>query len=805
MISTVRIFLASSSELWQERLLIGNRVRMLNDKWESHGVHIVLNIWEDYAPEFTGERKQTEYNLNLVDKSDIVFGLFCKICGKYSQEEVLTAFRNNPDSLHCYKLPTDDISAVCSFENASGISMEAVADIEGVWQNIKNTIEGYIKSHYTLQNAVIPLKKENIYATIGADLRAEEDELGNMIRSVDMLAEQTMGMRCRLLPMMDCQHVGESDYYMALLNNVLDDQSRDEFEAAYNGKKRSNHPAAIVSFQKKNGKVTRYDENNEVSRLMYSHGKEFFPTEYESMDTIKMTLVAHLLRKNKVLSPDVAFAMGDNRDLYFGGRRIADTSKVLGLGTEMITEFKLHVELLELMMPTVSKLGMEATLRKEISDLLSRDPLDRKMANKLIEKCSSLIALLRRNITRGYYKPDYVLRMMLLRIACNDQYSNQIGETPVEYYREFVYYADRHSIIDVDVETMRINFANAYVHSGQENEAMKLFGEVRRNLRGMDATSKILRPRLFLLYYNALATLSTIRLEDELNEWAKELDELVEQWVEKDESLVFYRCYPVSFRIDVLSVDVLADENMLSQAEGLWNQLIKHEVSDDDRYSWLQAIHGLTKSLARYFLDRMSVGGLSEDVVMDYAKRSLSYSEIEEKLCHKLMKYDRDEGLTLTAAMLHNRGFLLNKTGKPLEALYCYLNSLECRKQLFEHQPSVSREDNVAETMVNIGALLLETHGRIESNNPNVSTDALYYADTALEIYARHNDGTLHHETNEYKARLLKGTVLYYLGENEAKRQEGVAILKGVKQWDDENPDNDYHSTIVNELKRAEG
>lgn len=803
MINTVSIFLASSSELRQERLLIGNRVRMLNDELEPRGVRIILNIWEDYAPEFTGERKQTEYNLNLVDKSDIVFGLFRKLCGKYSQEEVLRIYGRTPDCLHCYRLPADDDTAVRSFENASGVAMEAMDDIEDVWQSIRKTTEDYITSHYVLSDTAIPLKKENVYATIGSDLRTEEDELGNMIRGVDMLAEQTMGIRCRLLPMMDYQYVGESDYYMALLNNVLDDQSRDEFVAAYQGKKRNDHPAAIAPFQKKDGMVTRYDADNEVSRLMHSNGKEFFPIEYESLDTIKMTLVAHLLRKKRVLSPDVAFAMGDSRDLYFGGRRIADTGKALGLKTEMLTEFTVHVELLELMMPIVPKLGMEASLRREISDLLSRDHLDSKESKKLVEKCSSLIALLRRNVNKGFYTPDYVLRMMLLRIACNDQYSNQIGETPDEYYKEFVDYADRHSIADADVEAMRINFANAYARGGREGEAMKLFGEVRRNLRRIDTTAKILRPRLFLLYYNALATLSTIRQETELNDWAEELEKLVEQWIAEDETLAYYRCYPVSFRIDVLSVDVLADKWLLAEAEELWKQFVKYEVGDDNRSSWLQAIHGLTKSLARYYLDRMSVEGLSMDVVMDYARKSLSYSETEERLCRELMKYNRDEGLKHTAGMLHNRGFLLAKIGKPSEALACYLSGLECRKQLFEYQTTVSREDDVAETMVNIGALLLETPGRFECSNPDVSTDALYYAETALEIYARHNDGTLYHATNEYKARLLKGTVLYYKGENETHRQEGVAILKGVKQWDEENPDNYYHSTIEDELRKS--
>ena len=801
--NAVNIFLASSSELRRERLLIGNRVRMLNDEWESRCVRIILNIWEDYAPEFTGERKQTEYNLNLVDKSDIVFGLFRKLCGKYSQEEVLRAYGNNPDSLHCYRLSADDDSAVRTFESSTGITMEAIADIEGVWQKIKKTTEDYITSHYAVSDDIASLKKEQIYATLGADLKLEVDELGNMIRSVDMLAEQTMGMRCSLLPMMDCRYVGESDYYMALLNNALDEQSRDEFVAAYHGKKRNNCPSVIAPFQKKCGTVTRYDADNEVSRLMLTSGKEFFPIEYESLDTIKITLVTHLLRKKSVLSPDVAFSMGSDSDLYFGGKRIADAGKALGLKTEMVSEFVVHVELLELMMPIVPKLGKEASLRKEINDSLLRDNLKSQDAKSLVDKCGELITLLRRNVGRGFYKPDYVLRMMLLRIACNDQYSNLIGETPDGYYKEFVDYADRHSMVDADVEAMRINFANAFARGGQEDEAMRLFGVVRSNLRRIDTTNKILRPRLFLLYYNALATLATIRQEDELNEWAEELEALVELWIEEDEMLTYYRCYPVSFRIDVLSVDVLADEKLLTEAEELWKEMMKGERDDDDRFSWLQAIHGLTKSLARYYLDRMSVEGLNMDVVMAYARKSQSYLHVEEKLCRELVTYDCDEGLKHTTGMQHNRGFLMAKLGRPFEALACYMNSLECRNQLFEHKPTVSREDDVAETMVNIGALLLETPGRFECTNPAVSTDALYYAESALEIYARHNDGTLYHATNEYKARLLKGTVLYYKGGSEGQRQEGISILKGVKQWDEENPENYYHSTIKDELKKC--
>lgn len=798
--NTISIFLASSSELSRERQYIGNRVRIMNEEWEQRGIRIILNIWEDYAPEFTGERKQTDYDLNLVDKSDIVFGMFRKICGKYSQEEVLRGYKNNPATLHCYKLPSNDDSAVRAFERTIGIAMEEAVDIEDIWQRIQKTTEEYITAHHPAPTAFPTQKKERIYATLGEDLRMEEDALGNMIRGLDDLAERQIGIRCSMLPLMNNKRIGESDYYLALLNDVLDAHSRDEFLAAYHGLTRKKHPSAMAPFQKKGGKVTDYDTDNEITSLMYQPGKEFFPIEYESLDTIKMTLLVHLLRKSKVLSPDNVFAIGENGSLYFGGRRLVDTSKALGLSTEQVSEFVVQVELLELMMPGLPKLGMEARLRDEIRELLSADDLSETDAKALVEKCTSLITFLKRNVGR-FYQSDYVLRMMLLRIACNDRYSEQIGLTPDVYYKEFIDYADRYSIADVIVEEMRINLANAFARSGQEDEAMRLFGVARRNIKRFDLANKVLRPKLFLLYYNALAVLSTIRQEEELNQWAAELEDLIKQWIAEDASLVYYKCYPTAFRIDVLSVDMLANERQLSAAEGMWKEMMALSSHySDDRFSYLQAVHGLTKALSRYYVDRISVDGLSMDVRMSYARKAHSYLDDEEVLCRELMTYDREEALKHYAALLHNRGFLQTKMGRAKEAFASYLHCLDIRKRLFTNMPTVSREDDVAETMVNIGALLLETPGRFVSNSPEIRTDALYYAEIALEIYARHNDGTLYHATNEFKARLLKGTVLYHKGVDEDQKQEGLAILREVKQWDEENPENYYHGTIMNEL-----
>lgn len=798
----IRIFLASSSEISRERNFIGNRIRVLSDEWEPRGVRIVLNVWEDYEPEYKDERKQTQYDKDLVDKSNIVFGLFRSVCGKYSQEEVMRAHGNNPNNLHCYKLPSDNSDAVLAFAATNGIEIEPLADQEEVWERIKLTTEEYIVAHCSIADEPLTIDKEKFYLTLGEDLRSEENAVGNMIRGVDMLADQQIGMRCMLLPLLNSRGIAVSDYYIAMFDKMLDAQSSHEFVTAYNGLSRSKHPAAIAPFQKKGGSVTRYDAGNAVSDLLNKDGKEFFPIVYESLDTVKLTLIVHLLKKRKVLSPDVAFSLGQNDSLFFGEQKLVETSKALGLHTEQVNEFTVRVELLELMMPAVPRLGIEARLRGEIRDLLSADELSAEEAAELVKKCTSLIAFLKKNLGR-FYQSDYVLRMMLLRIACNDRYDELIGYTPDSFYKEFVDFADRYSVEDVIVEEMRLNMANGYARAGLEDVAMRLYGEVRRNLKRVSSVSKLMRQKYFLLYYNALAVLATIRQENELEQWAKELETQAEQWIAEDASLAYYRCYPWAFRIDVLSVEELADEKLLTEAEKCWEQIMEMTDRNADRFACTQAAHGLTKSLARYYLDRMSVEGLSMDVRRDYAEKTKNYLDVEEKLCRVLMAYNWDEAQKLYAAMLHNRGFLQKKTGNPMLALGSYLQSLEMRKQAFSYYPTASREDDMAETMVNIGALLLETPGQFVCNNPDVKMDAYYYAESALEIYARHNDGTLLHATNEYKARLLKGTVLYKKGTAGEQKLEGLAILRDVKKWDEEYPENYYHETIVYELKEC--
>lgn len=83
---TIRIFLASSEELENDRNAFGNLVRKLDKIYEKRGIRIDLFEWEDYDAAYNDRRKQDEYN-DQVRASDMFLALFHTKAGKYTIEE----------------------------------------------------------------------------------------------------------------------------------------------------------------------------------------------------------------------------------------------------------------------------------------------------------------------------------------------------------------------------------------------------------------------------------------------------------------------------------------------------------------------------------------------------------------------------------------------------------------------------------------------------------------------------------------------------------------------------------------------
>lgn len=91
---TIRIFLASSEELKDERQKFGNLIRQLDDIFIKRGIHIQLLVWEDMDPSYNNCRKQDEYNA-WIRESQIFVALFYTRAGQYTLEELEVARTEN--------------------------------------------------------------------------------------------------------------------------------------------------------------------------------------------------------------------------------------------------------------------------------------------------------------------------------------------------------------------------------------------------------------------------------------------------------------------------------------------------------------------------------------------------------------------------------------------------------------------------------------------------------------------------------------------------------------------------------------
>ena len=83
---TIKIFLASSEELIDDRNAFGNLVRRLDKIYEKRGIRIELFEWEDYDAAYNNRRKQDEYN-DQIKASDMFLALFHTKAGKFTIEE----------------------------------------------------------------------------------------------------------------------------------------------------------------------------------------------------------------------------------------------------------------------------------------------------------------------------------------------------------------------------------------------------------------------------------------------------------------------------------------------------------------------------------------------------------------------------------------------------------------------------------------------------------------------------------------------------------------------------------------------
>jgi hypothetical protein len=86
-----KIFLASSSELEEDRKDFEILINRKNKDWADRGAFLDLVVWENFLDALSRTRLQDEYN-KAVRECDVFVMLFYSKVGKYTEEEFETAF-----------------------------------------------------------------------------------------------------------------------------------------------------------------------------------------------------------------------------------------------------------------------------------------------------------------------------------------------------------------------------------------------------------------------------------------------------------------------------------------------------------------------------------------------------------------------------------------------------------------------------------------------------------------------------------------------------------------------------------------
>jgi hypothetical protein len=91
-LKTIRIFLASSSELKEDRDAFDLHFRQENDRLLKQGIYLEIVRWENFLDAMSETRLQDEYN-RQVRNCDIFVSLFKTKTGKYTEEEFDAAYK----------------------------------------------------------------------------------------------------------------------------------------------------------------------------------------------------------------------------------------------------------------------------------------------------------------------------------------------------------------------------------------------------------------------------------------------------------------------------------------------------------------------------------------------------------------------------------------------------------------------------------------------------------------------------------------------------------------------------------------
>ncbi len=169
-IQTIKLFLASSYELAQDRSEFEKFINRENKYLINRGIFIRLELWEDFIDCISKTRLQDEYN-KTIEQCDIFVSLFFTKVGKYTREEfdkafgqfkktgrplIYTFFKDEP--INISKILQNSINSKFSFER----KLKSLGHFSTSYKNIAELQVGFNKQLEKVIPLILETKKGSI-------------------------------------------------------------------------------------------------------------------------------------------------------------------------------------------------------------------------------------------------------------------------------------------------------------------------------------------------------------------------------------------------------------------------------------------------------------------------------------------------------------------------------------------------------------------------------------------------------------------------------------------------------------------
>lgn len=834
--TTIKVFVASSSELSDQREQIGDYIRRLSYDYSPRGIRLQMLCWEDFYPEYKGISKQKEYDEQLIKICDIFFALFRTRCGKYTQHEVEYALSLDKEC-HILQLPSKEENVELKhFLTEQNLSTRYCNDNDLI-SCINSILDDYMHRHdLRLSSLASPIDTWRLYATIPDDIAEIRIPFSNMIRGLESFLEERLGCYFTLHPYNTINNIASTDHFICFIKDSWSQQDEEEVDLAYKNCQNANMPETTILYQK--------EGHSGVSRnplaIKINSEYEGFSKAFANLDTVKSDLNMWALRqKMPVVFENVFSVEGLNICLnnrpYFYLPMFPDLHRSVRFYVDEINKIdrkikknsrkgKVKDEALAQVLAN-RRFANEQSLQKLISDWYNKTQLQQYAQNiwtktqfdsiqrgqlqeykeltNQVKKCTqqceqdsssknlkdlSSLLLSWESVAdvclslNDIEVTEYIQVLTHIVQVCDTYlHPSEIDFDEDAIFKKIVETADKYNHHTLFTEVMRVNYANSFVKDLDYKTSGSLYKEAYQQISNINDDSAIANHNKSFVIHSLL--LFYVRIDDKeaILELGKQYETLIHKWqqINQQESydVDLARCYSCVLAAAPKEYGVCAV--LADRAEKLLEVLHKKYDSrpfDEDYYD---AICYFSVVLSAYYIDRFEKG---DDV---YYKKALRYiNESRESLIARY-PYDPEYIERSMSQPFHNRAYLYSINGEWDKAISNYKSALKKRKDLYHKTLSEENLFEIAQTYINLGDVY-----RLQKRYDKANE----CADEAFNIYEQKKDEKLDiFDMLYYEAYQLKATVLMDQDEaNGIYPQKALDMMQECIDWSNSHPNNDY-------------